>query len=175
MRDNGITSYSELARRLGVTHHVLNRIKTMTCRKDYIGLVKVAEFFKVTTDYVMSDSMRFVGKKFQGILNKEEKAMDSTEIVSLLEARNETYCIEENIERDVDTESFLDDIKKVLTAREFDVICMRFGLDGYDAHCLDEVGKKHGVTKERVRQIEIKGQEKIRNIRNIRKFRGIVK
>jgi RNA polymerase primary sigma factor len=49
-----------------------------------------------------------------------------------------------------------------LTPRERKIIIMRFGLDGWDIHTLEEVGKEFGVTRERIRQIESKTLEKLR-------------
>ena len=43
-----------------------------------------------------------------------------------------------------------------LEGRESNVIMQRFGLDGNDVRTLEEVGKVHGVTRERIRQIEKK-------------------
>jgi RNA polymerase primary sigma factor len=50
-----------------------------------------------------------------------------------------------------------------LTPRERKIIIMRFGLDGGEIHTLEEVGREFGVTRERVRQIEAKTLEKLRN------------
>ena len=48
------------------------------------------------------------------------------------------------------------------TARERDIIKMRFGLEDGINHTLEEVGKEFGVTRERIRQIEAKTLEKIK-------------
>jgi RNA polymerase primary sigma factor len=42
----------------------------------------------------------------------------------------------------------------LLNSREQEIIKMRFGIDRDDAHTLDEIGMKFGLTRERIRQIE---------------------
>ncbi|MFK7780301.1 MAG: sigma-70 family RNA polymerase sigma factor [Candidatus Gracilibacteria bacterium] len=58
-----------------------------------------------------------------------------------------------------------------LTPRERKIIIMRFGLDGGDVHTLEEVGKEFGVTRERIRQIEAKTLEKLREHPNADKIK----
>lgn len=50
-----------------------------------------------------------------------------------------------------------------LSEREQKVIKFRFGLEDGNTHTLEETGKLFGVTRERVRQIEAKALEKMRN------------
>lgn len=47
-------------------------------------------------------------------------------------------------------------IDQTLTERQAEVIRLRFGLDENDPMTLEEVGKRFGVTRERIRQIEAK-------------------
>ena len=54
------------------------------------------------------------------------------------------------------------EILEDLSDREQKILKMRFGLEDGVSHTLEEVGKVFGVTRERIRQIEAKALEKIR-------------
>jgi len=59
-----------------------------------------------------------------------------------------------------------------LTPREQKILAMRFGLKDGVNHTLEEIGKEFGVTRERIRQIEAKSLERIREHKNLKKLKG---
>ena len=59
-----------------------------------------------------------------------------------------------------------------LAPREQKILAMRFGLDDGVTHTLEEVGKEFGVTRERIRQIEAKSLERIREHKHLKKLKG---
>ena len=58
-----------------------------------------------------------------------------------------------------------------LSEREREVLAMRFGLEDGHAHTLEEVGQAFGVTRERIRQIEVKALRKLRHPTRSKKLR----
>lgn len=73
------------------------------------------------------------------------------------------YKIDKNAEFDY----LKKDINKVLNAlkkREEEVIRMRFGIDNVKVRTLDEIGKIYGVTKECIRQTELRAIGKMRSL-----------
>jgi RNA polymerase primary sigma factor len=60
---------------------------------------------------------------------------------------------------------------KDLSAREQKILEMRFGLNDGVTHTLEEVGQEFGVTRERIRQIEAKALEKIKDMNIVQKLR----
>ncbi|MFK7159555.1 RNA polymerase sigma factor RpoS [Marinospirillum sp. MEB164] len=49
-----------------------------------------------------------------------------------------------------------------LTEKQREVVCRRFGLRGYEATTLEEVGVEIGLTRERVRQIQVEALKRLR-------------
>ncbi len=69
----------------------------------------------------------------------------------------------------------LDDILDSLTPREVRILQLRFGLlDGY-SYTLEEVGRKFGVTRERIRQIEAQALGRLRHPSRSRKLRDFLR
>lgn len=76
------------------------------------------------------------------------------------------------------TKEFLrEDIIEVmagLSARERDVLRLRFGLDDGRQRTLEEVGQLFAVTRERIRQIEAKALRKLRHPNRSRRLREYI-
>ena len=51
-----------------------------------------------------------------------------------------------------------------LTEQEREVLGLRFGLNGQERHTLAEIGRQLDVSRERVRQVELKALRKLRNL-----------
>lgn len=56
----------------------------------------------------------------------------------------------------------LDIMRKILKPAEFLILKMRFGLEGYSPMTLQAIGAEFKVTRERIRQLEVKGLRKLR-------------
>lgn len=70
-----------------------------------------------------------------------------------------------------DLKDTLHEVMSTLTQREREVITLRYGLDGGRERTLEEVGRRFGVTRERIRQIEAKSLKKFRHPSRTNKLR----
>ena len=57
----------------------------------------------------------------------------------------------------------LEKVLETLTERERTILALRFGLTGEEPLTLEEVGKRFGLTRERIRQLEAKALAKLRH------------
>ncbi|NNG14754.1 MAG: RNA polymerase sigma factor RpoS, partial [Gammaproteobacteria bacterium] len=63
-----------------------------------------------------------------------------------------------------DVRSHLDGWLNQLNDKQREVVERRFGLHGYEISTLEEVGNEIGVTRERVRQIQIEALKRLREV-----------
>lgn len=66
--------------------------------------------------------------------------------------------------QDEDIRGNIDHWLDKLTDKQREVVERRFGLHGYDISTLEQVGEQIGVTRERVRQIQIEALRRLREI-----------
>ena len=65
----------------------------------------------------------------------------------------------------------IEDLLATLTPREARILRLRFGLQNGRSYTLEEVGKKFGLTRERIRQIEGRALRRLRHPRRSRQLR----
>ncbi len=65
---------------------------------------------------------------------------------------------------DESTSVHLEECLHSLSEKQYEVLCRRFGLGGYERETLEEVGRAIGLTRERVRQIQMSGLKALREI-----------
>ncbi len=80
----------------------------------------------------------------------------------------EDYVVSANLRDDID------DILETLTPKEAEVIRYRYGLSGYRAMSLKEIGVKFNLTKERIRQIEKKAIKRLQNPQRMHRLEAYV-
>jgi RNA polymerase primary sigma factor len=71
--------------------------------------------------------------------------------------------------------SLLQEVLQDLPTREVRILQLRYGLVDGETSTLDEIGKKLGVTRERVRQIETKALSRLRHPVRSRRLKGFLK
>lgn len=86
---------------------------------------------------------------------------DDTYLQDFIEDENEYSPVDAVINEDLKEK--VREVLKTLTPREEKVLKMRFGIDVASEHTLEEVGKDFSVTRERIRQIEVKALRKLRH------------
>jgi len=106
-------------------------------------------------NYIMKISQDIVSLEAPIGSEEDSKLLDFIEDESTLSPFETAHrnIIKENI----------DELLAYLSPREQKIIKMRFGLDSGIPHTLEEVGKEFNVTRERIRQIEGKVLEKLRD------------
>lgn len=101
-----------------------------------------------------------VSKEPHSLENQISEDGEST-FADFLEDTN-TLTPEQSLDR-VQLKSSLDKALETLTSREQKVLRMRFGIGLGTDHTLEEIGNQFNVTRERIRQIEAKALQKLKN------------
>jgi len=86
---------------------------------------------------------------------------DGLELKNLVQVE-EGQVSQDDVMENVDLAEKTRDLLTCLRPREAEILRLRFGIDASHHHTLEEVAGRFGVTRERVRQIEGKAMEKLR-------------
>ncbi|KKP73851.1 MAG: RNA polymerase sigma factor, partial [Candidatus Moranbacteria bacterium GW2011_GWE2_35_164] len=118
------------------------------------------------------DKIRHIQKISQETVSLETSIGDSDDdsVLGDFIEDTETIMPDQTASRTL-LKSHVIEILEELSPREQRILKIRFGLDDGVTHTLEEVGQEFGVTRERIRQIEAKALDKIRNQKGLGKLR----
>lgn len=156
MRDLGIKSVKELSRRSGVSlgaiHNYIN-FKLSPRRQDGSwrdNIRPLCHALAAEPDDVFPDHLNY---------EIETNSIEQFSNAALLRGDMPRQLMPSDEVNHCDRMAILNEVLSTLTDREQDVLKKRF----YEGLSLEEVGKRHRMTRERVRQIEQKALRKMRN------------
>ena len=162
--------------RQAVERGIMNQAKTIRLpihiAKELNGYMRAQRELsqKLDTEPTPDDVAQLVDKPVEEVRQLMEMAdgIACTEI-SVLEPERGSWDTFGGIGEDpwqlVQSEQLQDHIDRwldTLPEKSLDVICRRFGLRGHDITTLEEVGKAIGLTRERVRQIQVEGLKSLK-------------
>jgi len=170
-------SIADQARTIRIPVHMIETInKLLRVQKQLLQ-----EFGREATPEELADEMELAVERVRAILKIAQQPIslqapigdsDDTSFGDFIEdksAENPSEMTAFSLLREK-----IGDVLETLTAREQEVLTLRFGLaDGYP-RTLEEVGRQFNVTRERIRQIEAKALRKMRHPTRIRKLEGFL-
>ncbi|KKW11859.1 MAG: RNA polymerase sigma factor [Candidatus Jorgensenbacteria bacterium GW2011_GWB1_49_9] len=119
------------------------------------------------------EKIHYIQKISQEVISLESPIGDDDEDSTLSDfIKDETSLSPDQLANQALLKDQIKEILIDLTEREQKILSMRFGLEDNIAHTLEEVGKIFGVTRERIRQIEAKALQKIREHHHVKKLEG---
>ncbi len=81
-------------------------------------------------------------------------------------------CDPSQLLQDIDIKDNIAVWLEELSEKQREVVSRRFGLRGYESSTLEEVGREIGLTRERVRQIQVEALKRLRNIMEMQGLGG---
>jgi RNA polymerase primary sigma factor len=158
---------ADTGRTVRVPVHVTDKIVKI----NHIKRRFLVETGREPTAEEISEEIGISAKKVQKILKVMRKTVSLD--IPISPERDETLKDVVEDENSVNSEDFINsenaikivrDLLQHLTPREQKIIRMRYGLDSGDEHTLEEVGDEVGVTRERIRQIQVRTMEKMKKL-----------
>lgn len=161
----GITrAIADQARTIRVPVHMVEKINKLSS----VSALLAAELGRDPKPEEIADKMDMSVDKVLEVISVSQKPTsiestvgkeDDTELEEVLPDKN-ALSPEEIVTASL-LKDQIEEILGTLTEKEKGVLELRFGLNGGEAHTLEEVGKAFNVTRERARQIENKALRKL--------------
>ena len=100
-----------------------------------------------------------VNKKHSAVMSLNEclgKDKEGNEICVMDIVQNEGCDVIESVENNILTEKLLEIIKNVLSDREYEIICLRYGIGSRPAYTQREIAKMLGISRSYISRLEKK-------------------
>ena len=161
-----ICDYSRIVRLPVYLHETVSQVKKtirlMSRENSHLTEEEVATEMEMTTE-----KLRFILQCAQPVLSLDSNSLNLNNYSSIIYLQSVTetpdnYVLEKCLRADIDR------VLKTLTDRERLVLQMRFGLDDGTEKTLKEIGDTFNLTRERIRQIEVKALRKLEDPRRHR-------
>jgi len=167
-------AFADQSRTIRIPVHMIETIakysQTKRRLEQELGREPLAEEIAIEMD-VPVEKVRYIQRISQDTLSLEYPVGDEEEEVGIGEfIADEKTLPPDRLAAQKVLRDQIREILRKLPKREQDILRMRFGLDDGVFHTLEEVGRAFGVTRERIRQIEAKALEKIKEAPEAKKL-----
>jgi len=170
-----IKSLADKGRVIRIPIHMLNTIKKCY----FVAKQLTQELGRDPRPEELAQKLGMESKKVKEImkLSQETASLDTTvddDNVTHLSDLIKDDSIVEPFEEvfSMTLQDTLANVLKNLSQREITIIKLRFGLNGEGPRTLEETGKLLGITRERVRQIQEKAIQKLKELQELSEYRG---
>lgn len=159
----------------------LNKISTINkVNRCYTALEQ--EFQREPTEEEIADKMDITAAEVKENLKIANRPVSMDAPLTSEEESNSLYDIYvapeptlQGPEETLNQDSLRVDIERsfsVLSAREASILSMYYGLNGFSAMSLEEIGTKLCLTSERVRQVKTKALRKLKEVKNNKRLKA---
>jgi len=170
-----IKSLADKGRVIRIPIHMLNTIKKCY----FVAKQLTQELGRDPRPEELAEKLGMEAKKVKEImkLSQETASLDTTvdedsvtHLSDLIKDENVVEPFEEVFSMTL--QDTLGDVLKNLSQREITIIRLRYGLNGEGPRTLEETGKLLGITRERVRQIQEKAIQKLKELKELTEYQG---
>jgi RNA polymerase primary sigma factor len=170
-----IKSLADKGRVIRIPIHMLNTIKKCY----FVAKQLTQELGRDPRPEELADKLGMDAKKVKEImkLSQETASLDTTvdednvtHLSDLIKDENVVEPFEEVFSMAI--QDTLSDVLQNLSQREITIIKLRYGLNGEGPRTLEETGKLLGITRERVRQIQEKAIQKLKELKELSEYQG---
>ena len=161
----GFKSIPDFCKNHGISYRTVIKLISMKMKATDKNGNFLDTVYKISDALCCSPEDIFTEKQINAELktNKKTLLVNEAEIQFCIESLSQNNLLLEDKVNIEQRDKILFEKLDSLYPREREIIMMRFGLGGEEEHTLEEIGKKFGVTRSRIREIEAKAIRKLRH------------